>query len=65
MAMNYYAVQIFHARLRVKILKYDVNIGRQQKIIIQKSVFLLFEYVTRDSPSKQKQENFFHCLTTE
>ena len=30
MAMNYYAIQIFHARLKVKIMKYDVNLGRQQ-----------------------------------
>ena len=37
---NYYAIQIFHARLKVKILKYIVNLGRQQKIIVQKSAFL-------------------------
>ena len=54
MAMNYYAIQIFHARLKVKILKYDVNLERQQQIIIQKSAFLLFEYVTRDSTSEQE-----------
>ena len=52
MAMNYYAIQMFHARLKVSILKYDVNLGRQQKIIIQKSSLLLFEYVTRGSTSK-------------
>ena len=45
MAMNYYAIQISNARLKVKIMKYDVNLGRQQKIIIQKSAFFLFEYV--------------------
>ena len=59
MAMNYYTIQIFHARLKVNILKYDVNLGMQQQIIIQKSAFLLFEYVTRDSTSKQKQEESF------
>ena len=59
MAMNYYAIQKFHARLKVKILKYIVNLGRQQQIIVQKSAFLLFEYVTRDSTSEQKQEKFF------
>ena len=59
MAMNYYAIQIWHARLKVKVIKYDVNLGRQQQIIIQKSAFLLFEYVTRDSTSKQKQEKSF------
>ena len=59
MAMNYYAIQIFHAGLKVKILKYIVNLERQQYIIIEKSAFLLFEYVTRDSTSKQKQEKFF------
>ena len=67
MAMNYYAIQIFHARLEVKVLKYDVNLGRQQQIIIEKSAFLLFEYVTRDSTSKQKPaktREIFHCLTT-
>ena len=53
MAMNYYAIQIFHSKLKVKILKYDVNHGRQQQIITEKSTFLL-EYVTRDSTSKQK-----------
>ena len=57
--MNYYAIQIWHARLKVKVIKYDVNLGRQQQIIIQKSAFLLFEYVTRDSTSKQKQEKSF------
>ena len=56
---NYYAIEIFHARLKVKILKYIVNLRRQQYITVQKSVFLLFEYVTRDSISKQKQEKFF------
>ena len=56
---NYYAIQIFYARLKVKILKYIVNLGRQQLIIVQKSAFLSFEYVTRDSTSKQKQEKFF------
>ena len=30
MAMNYYAIHIFHARLKVKILKYDVNLERQK-----------------------------------
>ena len=30
MAMSYYAIQIFHARLKVKILKYIVNVGREQ-----------------------------------
>ena len=59
MAMNHYAIQIFHARLKVRFLKYDVNLGSQQWIIIQKSAFLLFECVTRDSTSKQKQEKFF------
>ena len=59
MAMNHYAIQIFHARLKVRFLKYDVNPGSQQWIIIQKSAFLLFECVTRDSTSKQKQEKFF------
>ena len=57
--MNYYAIQIFHARLKVKILTYDVNLGRQQYIIIQKSAFLLFEYVTRNSTTKQKQKKSF------
>ena len=33
MAMNYYAIQIFHARLKVKILKSDVNLGRSNLII--------------------------------
>ena len=55
---NYNAIQIFHAKLKVKILKYIVNLVRQQWIIVQKSTFLLFEYVTRDSTSKQKQEKF-------
>ena len=33
---NYYAIQIFHARLKVKILKYIVNFaGRQQYIIVK------------------------------
>ena len=59
MAMDYYAIQIFHARLKVKTMKYDVNLGRQQQIIIQKSAFFLFEYVTKDSTSKQKQEKSF------
>ena len=59
MAMNHYAIQIFHARLKVRFLKYDVNLGSQQWIIIQKSAFLLFECVTIDSTSKQKQEKFF------
>ena len=59
MAMNHYAIQIFHARLKVRFLKYDVNLGSQQWIIIQKSAFLLFECVTRDSTSKQKQDKFF------
>ena len=27
---NYYAIQIFHAGLKVKILKYIVNLGKQQ-----------------------------------
>ena len=57
MAMNHYAIQIFDARLKVRFLKYDVNLGSQQWI--QKSAFLLFECVTRDSTSKQKQEKFF------
>ena len=56
---NYYAIQIFHARLKVKILKYIVHLRRQQYIIVQKSAFLLFEFVTRDLTSKQKQEKFF------
>ena len=30
MEMNYYVVPIFHARLKVKIMKYDVKHGRQQ-----------------------------------
>ena len=30
MALNYFAIQIFDARLEAKILKYDVNLGRQQ-----------------------------------
>ena len=29
MAMNYNAIQIFHARLKVKMLKYIVNLGKQ------------------------------------
>ena len=28
-------------------------------LVVQKSALLLFEYVTRDSTSKQKQEKFF------
>ena len=56
---NYYSIQIFHARLKVKILKYIVDLGRQQQVIVQKSAFLVFEYVTRDSTSKQKQEKSF------
>ena len=60
MAMNHhYAIHIFHARLKVRFLKYDVNLGSQQWIIIQKFAFLLFECVTRDSTSKQEQEKFF------
>ena len=46
-------------KIDIRFLKYDVNLGSQQWIIIQKSAFLLFEYVTRDSTSKQKQEKFF------
>ena len=57
MAMNYNAIQISHAGLKVKIMKYDVSLGRLQQIIIQKSA-LLFEHVTRDS-TKQKEEKSF------
>ena len=47
--MNYYAIQIFHARLKVKIMKYDVNMeGSNRSLLMQKSAFILFEYVTRD-----------------
>ena len=32
--------------------------GSGQQIIVHKSTFLLYEYVTRDSTSKRKQDNF-------
>ena len=36
MAINYYyAIQIFHELLKVKILKYDVNLGRQHRSLFR------------------------------
>ena len=40
MEMNYYAIQIFHARLKVKILTFDVNLGRQKYRVSQKFAIL-------------------------
>ena len=59
MAMNYYTIQIFDAKFKVKTQKYYVNLGRQQQQIMQTSAFLLFEYVTKDPTSKYKQEKSF------
>ena len=55
--MNYYAIQIFHARLKVKILKYIVNLEGSNRSLFR-SLPSYYLSMSPEIPSKQKQEQF-------